>query len=379
MGIRRLGTDVFSAGLDRIVALYQEGHEVIVSFSAGKDSGVVLELAILAAKMTGRLPVKVVMRDEEIMFPGTFEYSERVAARKDEVEFHWQIANQPVVNVFNRRAPYFWVFDPELKPEQWVRQPPSYAYQIPEKHIQGMVTRDRFPASPGKSLVTMLGMRASESINRKLGIHSSKGYITKPTPWGARMARPIYDWDDSDVWRAIRENRWDYNNAYDVYTRFGISRRLMRIAPPTLTAAGVGHLGLAAKAWPKWFNKVCERLEGVRTAAQFGRHAVEPIRRQGEQWSETFQRECVDRAPEWIATRAIKARDEMVQTHSKHSAQPFPEVASCPKCGLLSSWKALSKVAYMGDPFGIKTGLTPIEPEFFRPGAGTWSGGKPTW
>src|SRR5262250_2568585 len=105
MGTRKLDSNVFDAALDRIISLYSAGHEIVVSFSGGKDSGVVTELAILAAQMTNRLPVKVVMRDEEIMFPGTFEYSERIAARP-EVDFHWIIARQPIVNVFNRRSPY---------------------------------------------------------------------------------------------------------------------------------------------------------------------------------------------------------------------------------------------------------------------------------
>ena len=37
MGTRKLGVNVFDAALDRIVGLYQAGHEIIVSFSAGKD------------------------------------------------------------------------------------------------------------------------------------------------------------------------------------------------------------------------------------------------------------------------------------------------------------------------------------------------------
>lgn len=93
--------NVFDAAIDRMTELYEQGHRIVVSFSAGKDSGVCLEICLIAAKLTGRLPVEVVMRDEEIMFPGTFEYAERVAARP-EVSFHWLIANQPVVNVFNR-------------------------------------------------------------------------------------------------------------------------------------------------------------------------------------------------------------------------------------------------------------------------------------
>src|SRR6059036_106266 len=138
MGIRRLSIDTFTAAGQRLIGLYGEGHRIVVSFSAGKDSGVCLELAIMAARETGRLPVEVVMRDEEIMFPGTFEYPERQAARS-EIDFHWIVANQPIINIFNRAAPYFWVFDPRLSPDEWVRQPPSFAQSIPEKHIGGMI------------------------------------------------------------------------------------------------------------------------------------------------------------------------------------------------------------------------------------------------
>ena len=65
MGRNYIGIDVFNAALERMVNIYGEGHRVIVSFSAGKDSGICLELAILAARETGRLPVEVVMRAEE--------------------------------------------------------------------------------------------------------------------------------------------------------------------------------------------------------------------------------------------------------------------------------------------------------------------------
>jgi predicted phosphoadenosine phosphosulfate sulfurtransferase len=120
---RPLEKSVFDAALDRLIAVYSEGHRVVVSFSAGKDSGVCLELCIIAARLTNRLPVEVAMRDEEIMYPGTFEYAERCAARP-EIKFHWLIAGQPIVNIFNREQPYWWVFDPDAEP-LWVRRPPA--------------------------------------------------------------------------------------------------------------------------------------------------------------------------------------------------------------------------------------------------------------
>jgi predicted phosphoadenosine phosphosulfate sulfurtransferase len=379
---RQLEYNVFDGAVSRMCELYSEGHRVVVSVSGGKDSGVSLEVCVLAARMTGRLPVEVVTRDEEIMFPGTFEYLERMAAR-EEIDFHWLVAGQPIVNLFNRRNPYFWAFDDRLSPEQWVRTPPPFAERIPEQYIQGIVTSARFPPAAGKELYTVVGLRVQESINRQRGIYSSGGYRTgNANKWGSKYARPCYDWTDADVWKAIHDNSWDYNTAYDTMHRMGIPRKDLRISPPTLAIASVPALQMAARAWPQWFNRVATRLEGVRTVAMFGKRAVQPSRRYGETWEECFWRTCVNEAPDWIAERARAFAEHMLAGHTKHASAdyPFPQTKKCTRCGGHGYWKALAHQLYMGDPFSMKaTSLPCIEPEFFREGAGTWGGGRPTF
>jgi predicted phosphoadenosine phosphosulfate sulfurtransferase len=406
MARRQTGRNVFDEAVDRMCRLMEDGHRIVVSFSGGKDSTCALEVTLIAAQMTNYGIVDVVMRDEEILFPGSYEYADRVAQRHDEVRFHHFIALQPIVNAFNRKMPYWWIFDQELPPSAWVRLPPHYkaagqpplvpgtvwkpqtwtegseVLVIPEKNIEAMVTRERFPAAPGKDVFDVIGLRTAESRGRLFGIYSSGGYLTKARQGtGVRKARPIYDWDDSDVWRAILINRWDYNNAYDTLRRLGAPRHDLRIAPPTMNAAGTRVLARAAQAWPRWFDRVQERCPGVKTSAQFGIRAVTPMRRKGELWEETFQRECIDNAPEWIAERAETVRRKVTHAHARHSTAGLPEVNACWQCaGDVGSWKNMSHYLYLGDPFAIKTGsmLKPVEPEFFRPGAGYW-GGSPAF
>ena len=375
-----LNTDVFQETVNRLVELYETGARVVVSFSAGKDSGICLEMAVIAAQITGRGPVDVVMRDEEVMFPGTYEYAERVAAR-DDVNFHWIYARQPIVNVFNRENPYWWVFDPLLSPDEWMRKPPAIAYQIDEKDITAMNTPTRFPPDEGCDLVSITGLRIYESRIRRYSIHSSGGHMTKPQkPFGVRNCRPIYDWTDGDVWRAIQENGWDYNTAYNVLHRHGVRAKHLRIGPPTMNREGADLLRIAQTAWPRWFDRLAERVPGVRTIAQYGLRAVSPDRRLGESWKETFDRECVAQAPDWIAERASKIAGELVPRHSRHSTTPFPDSDPCNQClGNVGSWKKMTQFLYTGDPLATRfPSLGPIEPEFFRAGAGTW-GGKPSW
>jgi predicted phosphoadenosine phosphosulfate sulfurtransferase len=377
----KIGVDVFEAALDRLVSLYADGHRLVYSFSGGKDSGVCLELGIMAATMTNRLPVDVIMRDDEIMYPGTFEYAERVAARP-EVAFNWIYACQPVVNTFNRENPFFWVFDPLLEPDQWVRQPPSIAYKIPNLSIEYMTIPERFPPAPGKDLHAVIGLRTAESRGRLYGLFSSGSYVTKPNKMGTRSCRPIYDWSDADVWRFISEQKIDYNDAYDIMYRLGVPKSRLRIAPPTMNSAGAESLKMASQAWPRWFDRVCKRCPGVRNAAMFGKVALTPRRRPNETWQETFYRECVNEAPEWIKVRALEYLRMVSGYHRAHAGNsPLPEVDPCFNCvSNAGSWKRMAHIFYRGDPFSIQAhNLPAVQPNQFREGAGTWEGGSPTF
>lgn len=134
-----LNSDVVAKSYNRLKSLYNAGHRVVVANSGGKDSTVITELCVMAATDADALPVEVEVRDEEVAFPGTYEYLERLAERP-EVSFNHIVQKMPVINVFNRHNPYWYTFDPQLNPDEWVRKPPSYAYEIPEKEIRNVIT-----------------------------------------------------------------------------------------------------------------------------------------------------------------------------------------------------------------------------------------------
>lgn len=371
--------DVLDAALERFRFMFENG-EVVISFSGGKDSGICVDLALLAKDQFGiDKPVYVVMRDEEVLFPGTHEFALRTAQR-DGVEFTWAIANQPVINIFNREKPYFWVYDPLLDPSEWVAQPPSIAQYIPDKNIDRLVTHERLGFDKDTMIYNVIGLRTQESNRRKMAIISGKGYLTKPKD-GKINAKPVWDWKDGDVWKFISDFQCDYNTAYDVMYKHGLPRNKLRIAPATLSESAAEQLVIACKAYPKWFDKVCKRLPGVKLAVNYGDRAIKPQRLLGESWSECYQRTCINEAPKWIALRSEKFRDIALREWSNDTTDPFPEKSSGVKMmsWRWNSWERLVKTMYNGDPFCIKQDRLPyMEPEFFRQGAGTW-GGRPSF
>lgn len=404
------GRTVFQATVDRLAGIYAEGHRVVNSFSGGKDSLAVLECSIIAAQMTNRLPVEVVMRDEELGWPDHYEFCERTANRP-EVDFTWIIARQPHSWAYDRENPFWWAFDDRVPESRYVRMYPPYAQHIPEITIEAINSVERFPPFPRTwddgqghagmficsahiepdpacricfpvSLISTIGIRAGESRNRTLGVHSMGGWLTKPDKTGKVDAWPIYDWTEKDVWHAISEFGWDYPKAYADLARAGVPKRSNRMGA-FLNRYAMPMMPTAAKVWPEFFERLYARFPGLRVRMAMGPSICKPKHRPGETWERTFWRECVEEAPAWIAKRAEKVASQTAGRHLNHTLGPIADAGEgCFQCGKgRGSWADLAESMYMGDPFSetAASGLRYVEPEEVRPElrgtpAGRWNG-----
>lgn len=237
--------NVYQAALARIEEAIRGHADFYVSFSGGKDSGVLVHLVLEVATRLERLPVKVVFSDLEAIFQETARYVRSIMDRPD-VEPYWlclpEIENN-ASSVFQR---YFRYWDRREQP--WARDLPAMPYVIHEDNIPAWLrpyyvnssvnewTITRFgealcDKTGASEIVNFIGMRDDESYGRLMNVRCMKHRDKKaphlyrytgkdPRTW---ICLPIHDWHVGDVWHYYAINDLDYNRVYDSMHRMGIA------------------------------------------------------------------------------------------------------------------------------------------------------------
>lgn len=281
--------NVYEAALDRIRYIYDEFDTVIVAFSGGKDSTVILELTIIVAKEKNRLPVPVYFIDEEADLQMTIDYVERTFKREEVKPFWFQIP----FKLFNSCS-FFdkWLFAWEEKEkENWIR--PKHPMAITEGIFQetgkiedGQEYKEWYNFFPkinhwiskqvsGKegNCAALNGIKCDESMARKKFLTTHPAY--KDICWSAAKQEdketknirfsPLYDWSVDDIWTAISKNDWDYNTYYDKVYQFGGAIGKMRVSSVIHSTAAEYHLMMLQQIEPETYDKLTKRLGGVST------------------------------------------------------------------------------------------------------------------
>jgi predicted phosphoadenosine phosphosulfate sulfurtransferase len=289
---------VLDLARDRVEQAFLLFDEVIVSFSGGKDSTVVLELAIEAAKKLNRLPVKVYFIDEEIIPTETESYVAAVSQRK-EVELYWVCF--PVVhrNASSYSVPHWFPWHPKDK-DKWTREIPENALSI-YNHLGNIPYPLLYPSlfpflltDSKKRYCILRGLRTQESLRRRqlivqnrkrnLGLdewinympefvfykYSEYGFFQtfKKTYNHIVQANPIYDFTLEDVWLFHKLYCSDYNKIYDLQQLSGINNTNQRVCQP-LGEEPLANIKFWQQTSGETYDKLVERVEGVNTASRY--------------------------------------------------------------------------------------------------------------
>jgi predicted phosphoadenosine phosphosulfate sulfurtransferase len=276
--------NVYEAALDRIRWVFSEfDNRVMVCNSGGKDSTVVLELALIVARERNALPLHVQWLDQECEFQSTVDYQRHLMyERTEEIDFHWYQVPFYLENATNTANPFLYCWDPD-HPELWVR--PKEPGSIHENVYGEIYFNEMLSAINGKDWDGALldGIRSEESPARRLTAESAPMYkwatwsvidakhgdYRDPRDWRYRF-HPIYDWRVWDVWKAIHDNHWKYNRHYDHLFQRGTPVRKMRVSNYHHDQA-LGSLLLLQEVEPETWEAATRRLEGINTYGHIGK------------------------------------------------------------------------------------------------------------
>ncbi len=123
--------NVYEALMGRFKLLFEEFDNIYVSFSGGKDSGLLLNLVLdYRNKYYPEKSIGVFHQDFEAQYTVTTEYIERTFEKiKDQVEPYWVCLPMATRTALSSYEMFWYPWD-DKKQELWVREMPKHDYVI---------------------------------------------------------------------------------------------------------------------------------------------------------------------------------------------------------------------------------------------------------
>jgi predicted phosphoadenosine phosphosulfate sulfurtransferase len=277
-----IGKDVLTAARERIAWTFDTFERIYLSFSAGKDSTVMLHLVADEARKRGR-KFGLLIVDLEAQYKLTMDHAAKcVEMYQDCTELYWVCLPIHLRNAVSVYEPFWMCWDPNAK-DAWVREFPPLA--ISDESFfpffrRGMEFEEFVPEfgnwySQGQECACFVGIRTDESLNRFRTIVQSKKETHSGLRWTSKVigttfnSYPIYDWRSSDLWvyHARNPDR-PYNKLYDLMHRAGVPMGHMRICQPYGDDQRKG-LWLFHLVEPETWSKVVARVNGANGGALY--------------------------------------------------------------------------------------------------------------
>lgn len=278
---RGLGIDVLTASRERIKYVFDSFERIYISFSAGKDSAVMLHLVMDEAMKRNRR-IGCLFIDWECQISMTIDFARQMFEKYEQwIDPYWVALPMKTWNSCSQYEPE-WIAWDKNKEELWVRRPDPLSITDGAKfpfYYEAMPFEEFVPAfgqwyAKGEKCACFVGIRSDESLNRFRTVASDKKAKLDGLCWTTLCidevwnCYPIYDWRTDDVWTYFAKERKPYNRLYDRMYQAGIKLSQMRICEPFGDEARKG-LWLYSAVDPAMWAKVCLRVAGANTGALY--------------------------------------------------------------------------------------------------------------
>lgn len=285
MAKRPLGIDVLTAARQRIAWVFDNIPRIYVSFSGGKDSGVMLHLVAAEARQRGHR-IGVLFVDLEAQYKLTIDHvQEMYKLYADVIDPYWVCLPIHLRNAVSQYQPH-WVCWDDCARDAWVREPPQMAITDGSHfpfYRHAMEFEEFVPAfgkwySQGKPTICFVGIRTDESLNRWRTIAAGRKQSLRGHQWttwcgdSLYNAYPIYDWRTADDWRYFARTGLPYNWLYDRMHQAGLSIHQMRICQPYGDDQRKG-LWLFHVIEPETWGRVVARVNGANQGALYAQES----------------------------------------------------------------------------------------------------------
>lgn len=281
-----LDFNVDVAARQRINIILDGFEYFYVSFSGGKDSGVLLNLVIEESRKRNRLPVDVLIIDLEAQYKSTIDYINEMVSKK-EINAFWICLPISLRNSVSQFQPKWLCWDPDLS-HKWLREFPKnnsvikdvtyfpfYEFGM-EFEVFVFEFSKWYSSIKNSQCACLIAIRADESLNRYRTIknkHKNKylnfKWTTKVTE-NVYHAYPIYDWKVTDIWIANGKYQYLYNKIYDLMHKAGVSLPQQRLCQPFGDDQRKGLWLYQILEFDTW-QRLVERVEGCNFGARYSK------------------------------------------------------------------------------------------------------------
>jgi predicted phosphoadenosine phosphosulfate sulfurtransferase len=279
--------NVYLETQQRLKFLFEKFDNIYVSFSGGKDSGVLLNLCIDYIRQNNLdRKIGVFHLDYEAQYTFTTNYVNEVLDNNQDILEVYRCCIPFKVTTCTSMHESYWRPWEEDKKDIWVSDLPEkcltendfdfYKSNMWDYEFQEKFSKWIHEKKNAKNTACLVGIRTQESLNRWRAIHSDRNYKNyEGVNWTKKMynnvfnAYPIYDWITEDIWTANGRFGWTYNKLYDVYYQAGITIDQMRVASPFLSTAQ-DSLKLYRIIEPNTWGKLIGRVNGVNFTGIYG-------------------------------------------------------------------------------------------------------------